>query len=234
MINTLYPIFQRWSKTGSVYLISDTHFYDKDRDIIGYTITEQEQIDILKKQIHTQDTLIHLGDVGDTAPLEKLPCYKVLITGNHDGGITKFQQKYTIINLDDLTDKEILLKEKNHEIDYWNYNFQAPFKRGYKNNNLFNEIYTGPLLISQKIILSHEPLSINLYATNQPVIFNIHGHDHSGNYYQDEYHLNICQNIFGYEPLNLKKFIQQGLLNKFVSIHQAAIDYQTKRKNEKY
>lgn len=30
MIKSLYPQFQRWSATGSVYIISDTHFDDVD------------------------------------------------------------------------------------------------------------------------------------------------------------------------------------------------------------
>lgn len=30
MIKTLYPIFQKWSEKGSVWIISDTHFEDDD------------------------------------------------------------------------------------------------------------------------------------------------------------------------------------------------------------
>ena len=32
MIETLYKPFQKWSEKGSVYLISDTHFDDIDRE----------------------------------------------------------------------------------------------------------------------------------------------------------------------------------------------------------
>ena len=231
MIKTLYKPFQYWSKRGSVYLISDTHFKDTDREFMGYDITEEEQINILKKTIHKQDTLIHLGDVGNLDYIKQLECYKVLIMGNHDQSKTKFQQKYTEIDLDNLTEEEIYLKEKKHEIDYWSYEFHSPFKRGYKSNNLFNEVYDGPLWVSQKLVLSHEPLSIGLGVTNQPIAFNIHGHDHSGEYYNDDYHLNICQNVFGYEPLNLKKFIKEGLLNTIPSIHRATIDYQKGKNN---
>lgn len=233
MIDSLYLIFQHWSKNGSVYLISDTHFGDSDRKLMGYKISEDEQIAILKKRVHKNDTLIHLGDVGNLDYIKQLECYKILILGNHDQSKTKFEQKCIEINLDNLTDKEIRLKLKNKEIDYWNYEFHAPFKRGYKSNNLFNEIYTGPVWISQKIVLSHEPLSICLDITNQPIAFNIHGHDHSGECYNDDYHLNICQNVFGYEPLNLKEFIKEGLLNQIPSIHRATIDYQTEKKNAK-
>ena len=234
MIDTLYPIFRKWSEKGSVYLISDTHFDDSDRKLMNYNITEEEQISILKKYVHKQDTLIHLGDVGNLDYIKQLECYKVLIMGNHDQSKTKFEQKYIEIDLDDLTDEEIELKLRNKEIGQWgyeSYEFSPPFRRGYKSNNLFNEVYTGPLWISQKLVLSHEPLSIGLGVTNQPIAFNIHGHDHSGEYYNDDYHLNICQNVFGYEPLSLKKFIKEGLLSTIPSIHRATIDYQKGKSN---
>ena len=85
MIKSLYPQFQRWSATGSVYIISDTHFDDSDCKLMDPNwISPQEHIEKLKKEIHKNDTLIHLGDVGDASYLDELKCYKVLITGNHD------------------------------------------------------------------------------------------------------------------------------------------------------
>ena len=231
MIPTLYPIFQHWSKTGSVYIISDTHFGDPDREYMGYNITEEEQIKILKKTIHKTDTLIHLGDVGDPSYFKDFSCYKVLIMGNHDQSKTKFEQKFTIIDLDYLTDEEIHLKEKTKEIDYWSFDFHRPFKRGYKTNNLFNEIYTGPLWIAEKLILSHEPIQIGLSTSPYYIAYNIHGHDHSKQELKDSVHLNLAQNVYGYEPLNLKKFIEKGYLKNISSIHRATIDYQTEMKN---
>ena len=233
MIPALYPIFQHWSKTGSVYIISDTHFGDPDREYMGYNITEEEQIKILKKTVHKQDTLIHLGDVGDPSYFKDFPCYKVLIMGNHDQSKTKFEQKDAIIDLDNLTDEEIKLKERKKEIDYWSYEFHRPFKRGYKSNNLFDEIYTGPLMIAEKIILSHEPLYIDVAYSQGPIAFNIHGHIHIP--YRDNndhpYHLNLTQNVYGYEPLNLKKWIERGRLKHIKDIHRATIDDATEKKN---
>lgn len=85
MIPSLYDKFKPWSATGSVYIISDTHFDDADCKYMNPNwITPQEHIAILKKVIHKTDTLIHLGDVGDASYLDKLKCYKVLLTGNHD------------------------------------------------------------------------------------------------------------------------------------------------------
>jgi hypothetical protein len=40
-------------------------------------------------------------------------------------------------------------------------------------NGLFNEIYTGPLFIADKILLSHEPVHGLTWCLN------IHGHDHN-------------------------------------------------------
>ena len=85
MIPSLYDKFKPWSATGSVYIISDTHFDDADCKYMNPNwITPQEHMAILKKVIHKNDTLIHLGDVGDASYLDKLKCYKVLLTGNHD------------------------------------------------------------------------------------------------------------------------------------------------------
>lgn len=85
MIKSLYPIFQKWSATGSVYIISDTHFDDSDCKLMNPEwIPAENAANILKKNIHKSDTLIHLGDVGDATYLDQLKCYKVLITGNHD------------------------------------------------------------------------------------------------------------------------------------------------------
>lgn len=187
MIETLYKNFQHWSDGGSVWLISDTHFDDTDREYMGYDISEREQIEILKRRCHKHDTLICLGDVGNVEYFKKLKCYKVLVMGNHDEAPSKFQKQ-------------------------------------------FNEVYTGPIWIAEKLVLSHEPLCLESGITRKPIAFNIHGHDHSGEYYNDDYHLNICQNVFGYEPLNLKDFIKDGHLKRIKSIHREIIDYATRNK----
>ena len=85
MIKSLYLQFQRWSATGSVYIISDTHFDDADCKLMDSEwITPQEHINTIKQSVRKGDTLIHLGDVGNPEYLDKLKCYKVLISGNHD------------------------------------------------------------------------------------------------------------------------------------------------------
>lgn len=187
MIETLYPIFQKWSNGGSVYIISDTHLFDADRAYMGYDISEEEQIDILKKRCHKSDTLIHLGDVGNPELFSKIKAHKVLIMGNHDESASRFE-KY------------------------------------------FDEIFTGPLWVSEKLVLSHEPLNLYSGVTGKPIAFNIHGHDHSGELFNDKYHLDIVQNIYGYIPLNLKDFIRDGHLKQVKSIHREIIDNATNKK----
>ena len=188
MIKSLYPCFQKWSEKGSIYLISDTHFNDPDRIFMGYYIDERKQYNILKKILTKNDTLIHLGDVGNPDWLHSLPCYKVLIMGNHDSG----------------------------QIKWW-----------------FDEVYTGPLWISQKLVLSHEPIDIQSWSwiegEGSNITFNIHGHDHE-NKTLDYYHLNICQNIYGYMPLNLGQFIKEGYLKNIRDIHRVTIDNATNEK----
>ena len=91
MIKSLYPCFQHWSAKGSVYLISDTHFDDADCKLMDKNwITPEEHINNLSF-LTKNDTLIHLGDVGNPEYLSKLKCYKVLIMGNHDQGRKNFE-----------------------------------------------------------------------------------------------------------------------------------------------
>ena len=84
----------------------------------------------------------------------------------------------------------------------------------------FNEIYTGPLLIADKILLSHEPV----YGL--PWCLNIHGHDHNGveMYKEGCKHINLAANVCNYTPINLGKLIKSGILSDIKSIHRIAID----------
>jgi len=184
LIKSLYPCFQHWSERGSVYIISDTHFDDFDRASIGYDFSERVQINRLKERCHKNDTLIHLGDVGNPEYMNELKCYKVLIMGNHDQSIEKMK-KY------------------------------------------FDEVYSGPLWIAKKLVLSHEPIWLGAEERNFgiPIAFNIHGHNHNKSQnYGSAYSLNLAQNVFGYLPLNLKNFIEDGGLKNIKNIHRVIID----------
>ena len=84
MIDTLYPVFRRWSEKGSVWLVSDTHFDDPGREYMGYEITSEEHAEIIRRTCHRNDTLIHLGDVGNPEYFKNVKAHKVLMLGNHD------------------------------------------------------------------------------------------------------------------------------------------------------
>ena len=189
MIPSLYPCFQHWAEKGSIYLVSDTHFEDSDRELMKYFISNEDQWYILNNTCHKNDTLVHLGDVGNLEYIKRLKCRKVLIMGNHDQSIEKMEK-------------------------------------------VFDEVYGGPLWITQKLVLSHEPICLEAGITKEPIAFNIHGHDHSGESYNDDYHLNIAQNIYGFYPLNLKSFIKEGFLKNIKSIHRATIDNAILKRNK--
>lgn len=229
MIESLYAPFQKWSDKGSVYLISDTHFGEKHQYGNAYdTISDDERIEIINAKVTKNDTLIHLGDVGDISYIPKIKVgHKVLILGNHDHGARYYQMRYSFIDTYE-TNEEALTAVKNKEINWITYDYQKPAYMGWKRNNLFDEVYEGPLVISKKIILSHEPIFIK-------GMLNIHGHDHSNfaNMNKTEPllgdQINICGNLTEFIPISLKEIIKSGRLNRFPSIHRIAIDNQKQR-----
>lgn len=191
MIPTLYDKFKPWSANGSIYIISDTHFEDADCKLMDSNwVSPQEHIDNIKKYVHKNDTLIHLGDVGNPEWLNQIKAYKVLIMGNHDQSATKFK----------------------------------PY---------FDEIYTGPLFIAEKILLSHEPI------INGSIWFNIHGHDHNKLSYtewrtnqsfaESWNELNLAANVVDYQVYNLGNGIKNGLLSYVDGIHRLTIDKASKK-----
>ena len=85
--------------------------------------------------------------------------------------------------------------------------------------DVFDEVYEGPLFISQRILLSHEPI----YGLD--FCLNIHGHDHNLEHIGDETHLNLASNVCGYKPIHLQKdVIEKGLLREIKDIHRITID----------
>lgn len=184
----MYDLFnEKWCKQ-TIWLISDTHFGDKDlRAGIPDRISDDEIVKRINAKVGRKDTIIHLGDVGDVEYIKKLRGYKVLICGNHDAGATNYE-------------------------------------------GIFDEVYTGPLMVGEKLLLSHEPVDI-------PWAFNIHGHDHAGTGRKN--HLNCCidahKKQFGleWEPINMNQIMKTGLLSKTESIHRITIDDATERKNKR-
>lgn len=185
MIKTLYKPFQNWSEGGSVWIISDTHFDDPDNKYMNPEWPDAEATAaIINRTVGRNDTLVCLGDVGDPKYMRRIRCkHKVLLTGNHDAGASKYA-------------------------DY------------------FDEIYTGPLLIGDRLLLSHEPAYV-------PWAFNIHGHTHCRKnpleFDSDGglIALNVCSDVIGWTPVNLGQLIKNGLLADIRHIHRITIDNAT-------
>lgn len=121
MIPTLYDCFKHWAKSGSVYIISDTHFEDADCKLMDKDwILPQEHVKAIKERVHKTDTLIHLGDVGNIEYFSQIPGYKVLIMGNHDQGVKKYKEVFDEVYQGPLfiADK-LLLSHEPILSEYW-------------------------------------------------------------------------------------------------------------------
>lgn len=183
MIAGLYKQFDKWSANGTVWLYSDPHFGDKELAAgIPNRPSPEEMVKLINSKVGRKDTLIILGDIGDIEYAKQLRGYKVLIAGNHDAGLSNYE-------------------------------------------DVFAEVYGGPLFISEKILLSHEPVDL-------PWAFNFHGHNHKGgaNKYNQ---LNVCADVIGYVPLNLNQLVKQGVASRVESIHRDTIDKATERKRKR-
>lgn len=230
----VYDIFnERWNGQ-TVWIYSDTHFDDEELAAgTSGRLTSDEQVAAINAKVGRKDVFIHLGDVGNIEHVRKIRGYKILIMGNHDAGRTNYErkiirEKYDIdaYSLDDV-------KKIAH---YKHYGWKATISEGYDishppfhywelvvDNQLFDEVYEGPLMIGEKLILSHEPLDCSW-------AFNIHGHIHDKRAKTDDKHFNVCSDITGWEPINFNQFLKLGKTSKIQTIHRATIDKATARK----
>lgn len=224
MIESLYEPFKHWSEMSGVFILSDTHFNDSDCKLMDKNwISVDEQVDRINKLVHKNDTLIILGDVGDTRYISRLKAgYKVLVMGNHDSGASNYKRAITELTIKNCTlSKRDVVEQLKKNPEYENSQIHISDKPDRAllveiDNKLFDEVYEGPLCISEKIILSHEPI-------NLPYFVNIHGHDHAGKF-RDGKNLNVAANVCNYTPINLKNEIKNGLLANVLSIHRMTID----------
>lgn len=125
----------------------------------------------------------------------------------------------TFILLGDVGDKKWINKIKgykvlvcgNHDKGFTNY-----LKT--KDNNLFDEVYEGPIFISNKILLSHE-------AINLEFGINIHGHEHANHniysQFENKASVNVCSNVVKFIPLRLDEIVENC---KCEDIHRITID----------
>lgn len=222
----LYKIFDHWHQQGTTWIISDTHFGDEElRAGFPDRPTDEDIVKSINAKVGRKDTLIILGDVGRIDLLRQLRGYKVLIMGNHDKGASNYQRQIIKkkFDKDKYTREEALLEmQRMYSGCYYTisegYQFQSPFEywEVIADNMLFDEVYEGPLMISEKLILSHEPVDV-------PWAFNLHGHNHQGGS-NDDHHFNVCADVIDYTPINFNQWMKSGFLSKVETIHRSTID----------
>ena len=186
-----------------------------------------------RMQPTTDDTIVILGDICDIEYVKKIRGYKVLIMGNHDAGRTNYercwwkewfdQSKYS--REEALAEMQRMYPGCRYIISE-GYQFRSPFEywEVIADNMLFDEVYEGPLMIGEKLILSHEPVDV-------PWAFNIHGHDHVG--HKRKNHMNVCADVIGYVPINMNQFMKSGAMAHVETIHRDTIDKATERKRKR-
>ena len=232
----LYKIFDHWHKEGSVWIISDFHFDDEELAAgVPGRPTAEEFVKRINAKCGRKDTLICLGDVGNIDWVKQLRAkHEVLIMGNHDAGRTNYEREV----ITQLFSKELYTKEQVLDLMSTMYpncrytidegcQFHSPveFWKASADNMLFDEVYEGPLMIAEKLILSHEPIDV-------PWAFNIHGHDHSGRK-TDKRHMNVCADVIGYTPVNMNQFMKSGALAHTETLHRDTIDAATQKKKKR-
>lgn len=237
MIAGLYKIFDHWHQEGTLFIYSDPHFNDSELETgIHNRPSATEIVQRINAKCGRKDTLICLGDVGDVEYVKLLRAKrKILICGNHDAGRTNYERQKWSMKFDkDKSQRDEALLEMQRLYPGCRYTisegcqFHSPFEywEVVADNMLFDEVYEGPLMVGEKLILSHEPIDV-------PWAFNIHGHTHSGPIRQDKYHFNVCSDVIGYVPINMNQWMKQGYLSHIESIHRTTIDFATERKHKR-
>lgn len=232
MVTGLYNIFNRLWGMQTIWLYSDPHFGETEEESgLVNKPTDAEQVQRINSKVGRKDTIIFLGDIGDPSWLKGIRGYKVLITGNHDTGISNYQRVrfQRSFDADEWQKDEVYQEMKQEYPDHCVtvekfYDFRRPYTKwvATMDNQLCDEVYSGPLTIGPKLILSHEPIEID-------GMFNIHGHVHSLTLSTDR-DMNICSMNTNYIPVNLNQLMKHGLTSKVDSIHRITIDNATARK----
>ena len=93
----LYKTFEdKWKRPcGNIWIYSDPHFGDVEMQQLRHNcVNDDEQVNQINAKVSKNDTLIILGDIGDTNYVSKLKAgYKVLIVGNHDKGVSNYKRE---------------------------------------------------------------------------------------------------------------------------------------------
>lgn len=134
---------------------------------------------------------------------------------------SKVGKKDLLIHLGDVGDLEYMKKIRGHKILIAG-NHESGLEK-YK--EVFEQVFSGALIIGEKLLLSHEPIDAQW-------IFNLHGHNHIGAK-TNKYHLNVCADVIGYTPINFNQFLKSGTLSKIQTIRRTVIDKATERKKKR-
>lgn len=234
MIAGLYKIFDHWHREGTLFIYSDPHFNDTDLNTYIGRPDAEELVKLINSKVGRKDTIIILGDIIDIEPIKKIRGYKVLVMGNHDSGRTNYERKTWFMEFDKeqyQRDEALLEMQRMYPGCHYTiseeYQFHSPFEywKVVADNMLFDEVYEGPLMIGEKLILSHEPV-------DAPWAFNIHGHIHDPKHKNDKRHFNVCSDVIGYVPINMNQWMKQGYLSQVESIHRQTINIAAERKRK--
>ena len=228
-----YKFFQEaMDKCQTTWIISDTHFGEADlKEVFPNRPSDEELVKRINSRVGKNDMLIMLGDVGNLAYVPQLRAkIKWLVLGNHDLGASNYQrQTWTKKFAQDQFQKDEALFEMKklypnccYSIDE-GYQFTAPFDYWEikADNKLFNAVFEGPLMISEKLILSHEPIPNLSWAMN------LHGHNHQGPVKSNLYHYNCALEVNDYMPISLNALMKSGLTAHIEPLHRQTIDTAT-------
>lgn len=158
----------------------------------------------------------HFGDEDLRAGMPNRPSDDELVQHIN----AKVGRKDTLICLGDVGDIEFAKKLRgykvlicgNHDVGHTVY------------EEVFDEVYSGPLMIGEKLLLSHEPVPT-------PWALNIHGHDHQGA--KRKGCINVCADVIDYTPINMNQLLKSGIFKDVESIHRTTIDKATERKKKR-
>ena len=135
---------------------------------------------------------------------------------------SKVGKKDLLIHLGDVGDLEYMKKIRGHKILIAG-NHESGLEK-YK--EVFDQVFSGALIIGEKLILSHEPITMIPWA------FNFHGHNHAQKKNAPG-HMNVCADVLGYVPAHLNSLLNGGIAKNIYTIHRETIDGATERKRKR-
>lgn len=167
MLN-LYKCFDHWSKQGTVWIYSDTHFGDKElQSQHPRPYSDEEILKRINSKVGKKDTFIHLGDVGDVDFAKRIKGYKILICGNHDSGRSNYEGIF-----DEIYEGPLVIAEKfilSHEpLDVpWAFNIHGHDHAGCERRNHLNCCAD---------VVDYMPINLNQFMKTGPAahVYSVH------------------------------------------------------------